>query len=369
MATINDLSLELLEQILDYVVGGAGTLRGPLASTAEIFDTRPFPQSLLLVNKAFHAVAQWLHNRHLHLTIRSERGDKDTQRTLQLIQLALNGSLDADFLKGIRHLTITCEERKTPWRASSHPQPLEHALYPRYIEQLPAIIPKLSKLRSVTFRSELHLSLQLLQALKKYHPQCHLHIRDCIHTPGMLGADPTEVTLATSPNLRSITAKLRSEDRVATERLDMSKDALKHIVLLSPYLESVDLKEATQGNHWHFYSHQDRAQMEQVGAIFRTGLRSPNNIKHLKSRGGDHVKLLEHVTDMTKLESLDIGHIEDFDFFSSRSRDAAFESSPPLRFESLKHCLSKWDIGTIRMLLHPRRICKTSWLFASPWKV
>ena len=210
MASINSLSFELLEQILNYVVGDSATVKGHLSSTSEIFDTRPFPQYLLLVNKAFYAVAQRLHNQHIRLTIRSERGDKDTQRTLQLIQFALNGSLNADFLNNIRHLTITCEERKTPWQASSHPQPLEHALYPRYIEQLAAIIPKLSNLKSVTFRSEHNISMQLLRALENHHPQCHLHIRDYRNTPGSHSTNPTEISLENSPNLRSITVQLKS---------------------------------------------------------------------------------------------------------------------------------------------------------------
>ena len=111
---------------------------------------------------------------------------------------------------------------------------------------------------------------------------------------------------------------------------------LQRIVLRSPHLESVDIKEDTFGYLPNINAHHQR-QMEQEETNSRAHLKSSNHLKHLKSRGGDHVKLLEDVTDMRKLESLDIGYIEDFDFFGSSSKDTSLESCWSFRFESLKH--------------------------------
>jgi hypothetical protein len=328
MATINSLSPELLEQIFDYAVGDSDKFKySKLSPTSEIFDTRPSTKSLLLVNKTFYATAQRLHNRHKHLIIRQENGDGDSERSMNFIAALLHDPSKRDILRSIRTLTVTCGLKRRS-------ELLDSSTYEQNIEQLGRLVSKIPKLLTLTFKGDLPIPLTLLETLEKHQPQCHLHIEDWHRTRAdMDHNDVTEIALANSPNLRSITTELWGDGNT---RLDLRKFTLKRIVSQSPHLESVEIKEGTFGCFWRSYSPQERVEMEQLGAFFTTSKPSPNNIKGLKSRGGDHVKLLEDVTEMTKLESLDLGWSPNFDFFSSRSTSEVFQSSR-LRFENLKH--------------------------------
>jgi hypothetical protein len=91
MAGTNSLSPELLEHIFDYIVGDSIKNKySRLSSTPEIFDTSSSTiPSLLLVNKAFYACAQRLHNRDQHFVIRQEVGDSETEKTATIISALL----------------------------------------------------------------------------------------------------------------------------------------------------------------------------------------------------------------------------------------------------------------------------------------
>jgi hypothetical protein len=330
MATINSLSPELLEQIFECVAADSDKFKYlQLSSTSEIFDTGPTIRPLLLVNKSFYASAQRIHNRHKCLIIREESGDGDTQESLQFISELLHDPLKTEVLRGIRDLTITCELywRRREVGSGGPGEPVNGSTYDQYIEQMVTLISKIPKLRNLTFKGDRPIPLSLLRVLEKHQPQCHLHIREWHRkSTDMDHNDQAEIALAHSPNLRTITVELWDDGNT---ELDLRKYALKRIVLLSPHLESVDIKEGTLGCLLRSYSPHERAQMDELGAQFTTGKPSQNNIKSLTSRGGDHVKMLEGVTDMRKLESLDIGWIPNFDFFCPLTRRP--------RFENLRH--------------------------------
>jgi hypothetical protein len=105
---------------------------------------------------------------------------------------------------------------------------------------------------------------------------------------------------------------------------------LRRIVSLSPNLESVEIEQGNFGCLIRSHSNEEKAEMEKLGALFATSEPSQNNIKSLRSRGGNHIDMLEDVTDMRKLESLDMDEI----YVS-----ALFPPWPfgKIRFESLKH--------------------------------
>jgi hypothetical protein len=344
MATINSLSPELLEQIFEYVAADSDKFKYlQLSSTSEIFDTYPTIHPLLLVNKSFYASARQIHDRHKHLIIREESGDGDTQKTLQFMSELLHDPPKTEVLKGIRDLTITCELywRRREVGPGEPGEPVNGSTYEKYIEEMVTLVSKIPKLRNLTFKGNRPIPLSLLRVLEKHQPRCHLHIREWHRkSADMDHNDPAEIALAQSPNLRTITVELWDDWSTG---LDLRKYALKRIVLLSPHLESVDIKEGAWGCLLRSYSPHERAQMEELGAQFTTGKPSQNNIKSLTSRGGDHVKMLEDVTNMRKLESLDIGRIPNFDFFCPLTRRP--------RFENLKHLaveMGHWyDPGTL----------------------
>jgi hypothetical protein len=342
MATINSLSSGLLEQIFDYVARDSDKFKySKLSSMSEIFDTRSPTRALLLVNKAFYWTARRLQNRHKHLIIRQEAGDEDTQKTIQLISALLNVPSQADVLGSIRALTITCGL----WRPARGVDATEIHADPKYehnIDQVASLIAKIPRLDTLNFKGNVPFPLSLLRALEKHQPKCNLHIHDWYRPRADTDhKDPGEIALAHSPNLRSIVAEVCGDGNT---RLDLRMFALKRIVALSPHLESVEIRQGSFGCFIRSYGPQEKAEMEQLGAPFTAERPSPNNIKRLKSRGGDHVKMLEEVTDLSTLESLDLGWSPNFDFFSSGSRKHVFQSSGP-RFESLKHLsveMSSW---------------------------
>ncbi|KAN0095825.1 hypothetical protein V8E51_016536 [Hyaloscypha variabilis] len=347
MAQINSLSLELLEHIFDYVVGDSDKNKySRLSSTSEIFDACSSKiTSLLLVNKTFYTCAQRLHNRHKHFVIRQEVGDIDTERTAKIISALLHDPSREDLRRSIRHLTITCERG---WRGPrpAPPELLDDISFQQRIDQLANAVAELPNLRTLTFRGNFSIPLSLLSVLEKHQPQCHLHIRDWQRTRAdMDHNDPAEIALVNSPNLRSITAGIRGDGGT---RLDLRFHALRRIVSLSPHLESVEIEQGNFGWLIRSHSYEERAKREELGALFTTSKPSQNNIKSLKSKGGNHLKMLEDVTDLKKLESLDIDMIYDSAFFllSPYRRP---------RFRNLKHVsiqMGSWYGGHSRYTHH-----------------
>jgi hypothetical protein len=356
MAIINSLSPELLEQIFEYVAAASDKFRYlQLSSTSEIFDTRSTVQPLLLVNKSFYASAQRLHNRHKHLIVRDEDGDGDTQKTLQFMSEVLHDPLKRDALNSIHDLTITCQlYRGRGWMGPG--ESATGSASEQYMDQMATIISRIPKLRNLTFQGDHPISLSLLRVLEEHHPQCHLHIRDWRRKSADLDHnDVAEIALAHSPNLRTITAELWGDGNTG---LDLRKFALRRIVLLSPHLERVDVKEGTFGCFWRSYSAQERARMDELGAHFTTGTPSGNNIKSLTSRGGDHVRMLEDVTGIGELESLDIGCIPNFNFF------CPLTGRP--RFRNLKHLAVEMGHWYEPRMLHPETYLQDFLAVCSP---
>jgi hypothetical protein len=322
MAGINSLSPELLDHIFNYVVGNSDQNKFlELSSTAKIVDVHTSTiESLLLVNKSFRATAARLHNRHKHFIIRQEAGDPDTEKTAKLISELLNDPNKKTILNSIHALTVTCD-----WQWSSpnfvDPELSDAATFHHRLDQLVTLVAEIPKLRTLTFTGNFPIPISLLHVLETRQPQCHLHIRDWQHPlTDTDHNDPAEIALATSPNLRSITARLWG---------DGCARPLRRIVSLSPHLESVEIEQGAFGCLIRTHSAQERAEIERLGALFTTGKPSQNSIRRLKSRGGDYVKMLEDVTEMSKLESLDLGWTRNSDFF--------FTPSGSVRFGSLKH--------------------------------
>ena len=139
-----------------------------------------------------------------------------------------------------------------------------------------------------------------------------------------------ELALTRSPNLRSIQARL---DEAPPASVDLRQVALKRIIALAPNLEEVDIFEVPSGDSGGLHSRRSLEERIMRNRFLEGIVPSLNSIRTLRSRGANHKTLFADVTDMSKLETLDMGYVlENYLIMEPSLRDANF---PRLKHLSL----------------------------------
>jgi hypothetical protein len=144
------------------------------------------------------------------------------------------------------------------------------------------LLSKIPHLRSFTLQGTDQLSIALLDALEKYHPEAHL-----IQNWTRLEDDedhnnPAEIALARSPTLRSLQVRLWD----TTSHIDLRQVALKRIVGLSPKLEVLDISEGSTGLVARDITAEEIEEESRMREKFREDIiPSSNSIRSLSSRG------------------------------------------------------------------------------------
>jgi hypothetical protein len=223
--------------------------------------------------------------------------------------------------RSIRHVTIkTCNlsqgENQAPDLCES-----EAVKWGPMVE----LLGKMQYLKTLTFHGPGQIPASILAVLERSNPRARLEIRDWGRVDdGGDDQDEAELALARSVNLRSIQARFWNTNA----RYDLRMAALKRIIALSPHLEEVNIATGRSGFVVREISIEDFEEEQRRAEKFEIEP-STNSIKSLIIRGGQFVDALEGITDLSRLENLDVDGISP-DFFMKDGISNA-------RFKNLKH--------------------------------
>jgi hypothetical protein len=186
------------------------------------------------VSKIFYGSVHPLRDRHQIFTFKEDMKDQSSRRSHEILTSLLTDPARKHILFSIRSISVLSIQKPGNWRVST--------LYDRSYREshenkwllIADLLSKIPNLREFTLHGTDHLSAPLLESLKKYQPQAHLHIENWRRIEDNEDhKNAAEIALACSPNLRSLRARLLN----TTSAIDLRQVALKRIVVLSPKLE------------------------------------------------------------------------------------------------------------------------------------
>ena len=264
--------------------------------------------------------------------------DQQSRRSNDVLKSLLADPAKKHILLSIRSITVNSTPKLTSWRLRPDLDPSNQQAHKDKWLLFADLLSKIPHLRSFTLKGTDLLSVAMLDALEKYHPRAHLHIRNWIRLQqDEAHASPEEQALARSPNLRSLQVRLWD----TAGGIDLRQGALKRIVALSPNLEVLDISEGSSEVMERPITAAERAEESRMRDKFLEDVvPSSNSIRSLSSRGANHVAEFDDVTDMSRLESLQLN--DGWGLFSDDLDSHWFgERYPRLRHLAL-------DIGRLR---------------------
>lgn len=252
--------------------------------------------------------------------------DQRCRKSNEILAGLLTDPAKKHILLSIRSITVMSIQKPGNWRVSTlYNRPYREAHEKKWL-LVADLLSKIPRLREFTLQGTDQLSVAVLDAIKRYHPQAHLHIQNWTRIEDDEDQNnAAELALAHSPNLRSLQARLWD----TTSHIDLRQVALKRIVGLSPCLEELDISEGSSGIGGRNITPEEIQEESRMREEFwQNVVLSANSIRSLRSRGASHIKLLEDVSDISELELLDMGYI---------MRDFFLKHPPDDRFPHLKH--------------------------------
>lgn len=168
----------------------------------------------------------------------------------------------------------------------------------------------------------------ILQAIEQHYPSCRLHMRTFrLKSLTSSGAtDPAEQSLIQSPNLYSITIRVR--ELYALHPIDYNAKAiyqvialapnLKHLVMVGPHIASHGRRRGVRVEAWKGF--------ESLSKNFKQG--SLESFVHIGLNKIDLDMLLElsRYTDLSKIRHLDLGQVVDPQILAFMNQSLNFDS-------------------------------------------
>jgi hypothetical protein len=279
--------------------------------------------SILLVNKQFHATSQLVAHRRKTIRYTEDKLD-DTQKQIR------TWLEDPFLLRNIRELTLTGHLPRDFYRHGSQPEsePFDFAsMWAPLVE----LVTKATRLTQVNFDfSSAAFPLALLEALQTYHPQIKLYLWNYRREKELDHTDAAEQALAVSPILRGIRAIVLPAGRSG---IDLRITAFQRIVANAPNLEIASITQRESTGPIYFLSPQEEARERKAAAKFFLHSRGPNtSIRKFTLDGFSLNK--ETLLEWGKHVSL--SHLEDLKCSRGFPKSTYFEVAPAL-LPNLKH--------------------------------
>jgi hypothetical protein len=235
--------------------------------------------------------------------------DVRSRKSHDILMTLLTNPAKKHILLSIRSITVMSVHKHGNRRVSS----LFDRLYGESHEKkwllMADLLSKIPYVWNFTLQGTDQLSVAVLDALERYHPQAHLHIQNWTRVEDDEDhKNAAEVALARSPNLRTLQARLWD----TTSHIDLRYAALERIVELSPHLEELDISERSSGLVAINVTAEEAVEATRMRKKFWDNIViSSNSIRSLRSRGENHMRLLKDVIDMSNLERLDVGYVDE----------------------------------------------------------
>ncbi len=183
------------------------------------------------MSKTFYALAQVVRQRHQSFDFNEEISYPEAVKSVEYMRSLTNDPKNIWILNSIRTIRI--------W-SSLPPLPASGLVEDKSERYQPIVnfIKKIARLTAFIFECHQQLPICIISTLSKCHPTVHLHISNWTRINDvMYHNDPTELALATCPNLRSLSAEFHK----LPPKFDFRPEAFRRIVATSPHLETVSL--------------------------------------------------------------------------------------------------------------------------------
>lgn len=234
--------------------------------------------------------------------------DHCSRRSHEILTGLLNDPTKKHILLSIRSITVNSVPKRKNWRIRTEfDKPTRQAHEKKWL-LFADLLSRIPHLKSFTLQGTDQISVALLDAFERYHPQAHLHVQNWTRIEDDEDHNnAAEIALARSPNLRSLQARLWD-----TTYIDLHRGALKRIVAVSPNLDTLDISEGSSGLVRRVITPEESQQTSVMLEKFsEDAVPSSNSILSLSCRGTYHALNLGDVTDLSKLELLEVGRVAD----------------------------------------------------------